>query len=244
MRHICNQGLAKEQLLEQLIIAAEQIRQEDIQICHSIGEHGQSLIPKGATIMTHCNAGALATAGYGTALGVIRSAWAKDPSIHVIANETRPFLQGARLTCYELACDGIAVKLACDNACSYLMSQGYVDCVIVGADRIAANGDTANKIGTMGVAILAKHFNIPFYVAAPRSTIDSSIADGSKITIEERPDSEVRMINSCKIIPDDVQVYNFAFDVTPNAYISAIITEVGVLKPNYLDSINWALSQK
>ena len=244
MRQICIANLSSpDTLLALLIKEALTIKAEDIDICHHIGDHGQALIPKGATIMTHCNAGALATAGYGTALGVIRSAYAHDPTIKVIANETRPFLQGARLTCYELALDGLNVTLACDNAAAHLMSHGYVDCVVVGADRIAANGDTANKIGTFGVALLAKNFNIPFYVAAPRSTIDPTISDGSQIIIEQRPDSEVRTINGQNILPDNVPVYNFAFDVTPAQYISAIITEVGVLKAPYTASIAQALAQ-
>ncbi|MBQ7738867.1 MAG: S-methyl-5-thioribose-1-phosphate isomerase [Desulfovibrionaceae bacterium] len=244
MRQIAIQnGTDPNQLLPLLLTEANSIKAQDIEICQQIGAHGQTLIPKGATVMTHCNAGALATAGYGTALGVIRSAYARDKTLKVIANETRPFLQGARLTCYELALDGINVRLACDNACAYLMSHGYVDCVVVGADRIAANGDTANKIGTFGVALLAKHFKIPFYVAAPRSTIDLTLANGSDIPIEERPASEVRTINGLNIVPSTVPVYNFAFDVTEAEYISAIITEVGILRPPYTNSIFQAFAE-
>lgn len=216
---------------------ARSMQEEDKAICYAIGEHGASLIKKGACIMTHCNAGALATAGYGTALGVIRSAFRRDPSISVISNETRPFLQGARLTCYELCEDSIPTTLACDNASALLMQKGLVDCVIVGADRIAKNGDTANKIGTFGLALLAHHFSIPFYVAAPLSTFDLSLSSGSEIPIEERTESEVRMIGQTKIVPDKARVFNYAFDVTPHAYISAIITEAGILCAPYEKSI-------
>ena len=226
-----------EDILAAFLDAAYNIQAEDIRICETLGQIGASLIPQGATIMTHCNAGALATAGYGTALGVIRAAYAKDPTIKVIANETRPFLQGSRLTCYELMQDGLPVTLACDNACAFLMSKGLVQCCVVGADRIAANGDTANKIGTLGVALLAHHFHIPFYVAAPLSTIDTQVTTGANIPIEERDPNEVKMLGNTPISPLDVPAYNFAFDVTPNEYITGIITEVGVLTAPYDASI-------
>ncbi len=190
-------------------------------------------------MLTHCNAGALATAGYGTALGVIRAAAESGKKVSVIADETRPFLQGARLTAWELARDGIPVTVACDNACALLMSRGLVQRVVVGADRIAANGDTANKIGTFGVALLARHFHIPFYVAAPLSTIDAATPDGSGIPIEQRPDREVTHVGETRLCPRDVPVFNYAFDVTPAEYISGIITEKGVLYPPYGLSI-WA----
>lgn len=184
-------------------------------------------------ILTHCNAGALATAGYGTALGVVRAAFENRKNIRVIADETRPFLQGARLTAWELQRDGIPVTVACDNACASLMSRGFVSLCVVGADRIAANGDTANKIGTLGVAILARHYGIPFYVAAPLSTIDRSTPDGKHIPIEERPASEVTTIGSTRVTPEGVPVFNFAFDVTPADLITGIITDKGLLTAPY-----------
>ena len=186
-------------------------------------------------------AGALATAGYGTALGVIRGALEAGKKVRVIADETRPFLQGARLTAWELQQDGIDVRVACDNACALLMQKGLVQCVVVGADRIAANGDAANKIGTFGVALLAKHFGIPFYVAAPLSTIDPRTPDGAHIPIEERPDREVTHVGETRIVPEGVPVFNFAFDVTPADCITGIITEKGVLRAPYGPAIAAAL---
>ena len=212
---------------------ADAMQRQDIADNRALGAFGAQLIPQGACIMTHCNAGALATAGYGTALGVIRAAWERDKSITVIANETRPFLQGARLTAYELAKEGIPVRVACDNACALLMQRGGVSCVVLGADRIAANGDTANKIGTYGVALLAHAHGVPFYVAAPRSTIDLHAPDGTAIPIEEREAREVTHVGSAQIMPDGVPVYNFAFDVTPARLITAIITDKGVLRAPY-----------
>ena len=195
---------------------------------------------KGATILTHCNAGALATVGYGTALGVVRSAFAKDNTIQVFADETRPRQQGARITTFELKMDGIPVTLITDGMCSYFMSKGMIDMVVVGADRIAANGDTANKIGTYTVAIAAKYHNIPFYIAAPLSTIDTSIETGAQIPIEERAKEEVTHINGKTICAEGVNVINPGFDVTPNELITGIITENGVLYPNYKESIKKA----
>jgi len=214
------------------------MQREDIAANRAIGAFGAPLVPQGARIMTHCNAGALATAGYGTALGVIRAAWERDKSISVIADETRPLLQGSRLTAYELAREGIPVRVACDNACAWLMRQGLVSCVVLGADRIAANGDTANKIGTYGVALLAREHGIPFYVAAPLSTIDPRTPDGTAIPIEERDVREVTYMGNTQILPDGVPAYNFAFDVTPAGLITAIITEQGVLHAPYDEAIS------
>ncbi|MEJ2201649.1 MAG: S-methyl-5-thioribose-1-phosphate isomerase [Desulfuromonadaceae bacterium] len=209
------------------------IADEDVRSNLAMGRHGEPLIPQGARILTHCNAGALATGGYGTALGVIRAAQAAGKQISVLADETRPFLQGARLTAWELQRDNIPVTLICDNMAGYLMSKGEIDCVIVGADRIAANGDTANKIGTYTVAVLAREHGLPFYVAAPLSTIDMDLSDGSQIPIEERDAREVTHCGDRQIAPDGVAVRNPSFDVTPARLISAIITERGVAKPDY-----------
>jgi methylthioribose-1-phosphate isomerase len=206
---------------------AEAIFAEDLAANHAMGDHGAKLIPDKARVMTHCNAGALATAGYGTALGVIRSA--KGKGISVIANETRPYLQGARLTAYELVQEGIPVTLITDNMAGHLMSCGEVDVIVVGADRIAANGDTANKIGTYALAVLAKRHGIPFYVAAPLSTFDPKIPDGSHIPIEERPAGEVTGYREVRWAPQGVKVRNPAFDVTPADLITGIVTEKGVV---------------
>ncbi len=209
------------------------IEAEDLQICKEIGANGADLIPAEATVLTHCNAGGLATAGYGTALGVIRAAHQNGKNIKVFADETRPWLQGARLTTWELMKDNIPVTLISDNMAGYFMAKGEITCCVVGADRIAANGDTANKIGTYGVAVLAKEHNIPFYVAAPVSTLDLSLADGIMIPIEERPASEVTHIRNLAIAPEGVAVRNPSFDVTPARYITGIITEHGVASGNY-----------
>lgn len=223
---------------------ASAIQQEDEALCRRLGRFGADLLHDGDQVLTHCNAGAFATAGYGTALGVIRAAVEQGKRISVIADETRPFLQGARLTAWELARDGIPVTVACDNACAHLMGRGMVQAVVVGADRIAANGDTANKIGTLGVAILAQHFHVPFYVAAPLSTIDATTPDGAAIPIEERPAEEVTHMGGRRITPDGVPVLNFAFDVTPAALIGGIITEAGVLRPPYGEAIARALATR
>lgn len=209
------------------------ITQEDEQLCIKLGMQGERLLPDGARVLTHCNAGALATAGYGTALGVIRAAVAAGKKISVVADETRPFLQGARLTAWELQKSNIPVTLICDNMAGYLMSKGEIDCVIVGADRIAANGDVANKIGTYTVAVLAKEHNIPFYVAAPMSTVDLSLSDGSLIPIEERAAREITHIKDIQLAPEGIEVRNPAFDVTPNRLVTAIITERGVIQGDY-----------
>jgi methylthioribose-1-phosphate isomerase len=209
------------------------IAEEDLRLNRALGRHGEALFADGARILTHCNAGALATGGYGTALGVIRSAVAAGKRISVYADETRPWLQGARLTAWELQRDGIPVTLICDNMAGWLMARGEIDAVIVGADRIAANGDTANKIGTYSVAILAREHDIPFYVAAPTSTIDLSLADGSLIPIEERGEREVTHLGEQRLAPEGIAVRNPAFDVTPARLISAIITEHGVARADY-----------
>jgi methylthioribose-1-phosphate isomerase len=209
------------------------ITQEDEQLCRKLGRQGESLIPDGARVLTHCNAGALATGGYGTALGVIRAAVEAGKKVAVIADETRPFLQGSRLTAWELQKDNIPVTLICDNMAGYLMSKGEIDCVIVGADRIAANGDVANKIGTYTVAVLAREHNLPFYVAAPISTIDLSLADGSLIPIEERDAREITHLGDRQLAPEGIAVRNPAFDVTPHRLVTAIITERGVARGDY-----------
>ena len=224
-------------LIEELTNKAIEIELDDINRCKAIGDYGAEIVPKGATILTHCNAGALATGGYGTALGVVRSAFAKDNTVKVFADETRPRQQGARLTTFELVMDGIPVTLITDGMCSYFMNKGMIDMVVVGADRIAANGDSANKIGTYTVAIAAKYHNIPFYVAAPLSTIDTSIATGNEIPIEERSREEVTHINGKIICSEKVNIINPGFDVTPNELITGIITEKGILKPDYKKSI-------
>ena len=219
------------------------IHDEDIEINKKIGKFGAQIIPEGATIQTHCNAGALATAGYGTALGVIRSAFEKDPTIRVFADETRPRLQGGKLTAWELVTDKIPVTVITDGMCGFFMQKDMIDVVVVGADRIAANGDTANKIGTYTVAIAAKEHNIPFYIAAPLSTIDISISSGKDIPIEERDREEVTHINGNRIYPEGVDIINPSFDVTPAKFITGIITEVGILKPDYINSIKVAKGQ-
>lgn len=220
-----------------LIDESQVILEEDISLCKTMGRHGAELIRNGQTILTHCNAGSLATAGYGTALGVIRAAWEQGKKINVIADETRPVLQGSRLTAWELMQDQIPVTLITDNMAGSLMRQGRIHLCVVGADRIAANGDVANKIGTYSVAVLAKAHNIPFYVAAPYSTIDLTTKSGADIPIEQRNPSEVTTIHgSHPIAPKDVAVYNPAFDVTPAEFITGIITERGVFKPTDLAS--------
>jgi methylthioribose-1-phosphate isomerase len=216
---------------------AQDMHNEDIAANKAIGRWGQSLIVDGWTVMTHCNAGALATGGYGTALGVFRAAKSAGKTVQVVANETRPFLQGARLTAYELQEDDIPVQVACDNAAAMLMSRGQIQAVVVGADRIAANGDTANKIGTYGLALLAREHGIPFFVAAPRSSIDFQMKSGQDIPIEERPAQEVTHIQGARIVPQKVGVLNYAFDVTPHELITHIITEKGVLEPPFAQSI-------
>lgn len=227
-------------LIEELKENGKKLELEDIAINKKIGDYGATVVPKGATILTHCNAGALATVGYGTALGVVRSAFANDPTVQVFADETRPRQQGARITTLELTMDGIPVTLITDGMCSYFMKKGMIDMVCVGADRIAANGDAANKIGTYTVAIAAKYHNIPFYVAAPLSTIDTSIKSGDDIVIEERSHDEVTHINGKTVCAEGVRVLNPGFDVTPHELITGIITEKGILRPDYNKSIKEA----
>jgi len=227
-----------EQVKQRLVDEALAIFQEDIDSNRALGRFGAELIPDGATVLTHCNAGALATAGdYGTALGVIRGAIDAGKRVAVIADETRPFLQGSRLTAWELSKDNIPVTIITDNMAGHVMKQGKVDCVIVGADRIAGNGDTANKIGTYMVAVLAHQHQIPFYVAAPISTIDLAIASGEGIPIEERDAKEVTHVRDHRLAPEGVNVQNFAFDVTPNELIAAIITDRGVARSPYGESL-------
>ncbi|PYS52750.1 MAG: S-methyl-5-thioribose-1-phosphate isomerase [Acidobacteria bacterium] len=227
-----------EEIKERLVTEAQKIYDEDIEANRRLGRFGGELIQDGASVLTHCNAGALATAGdYGTALGVIRGARDAGKRVAVIADETRPFLQGARLTAWELAKDEIPVTLITDNMAGHVMKQGKVDVVVVGADRIAANGDTANKIGTYMVAVLAKQHNIPFYVAAPISTLDLSLESGEEIPIEERDAREVTHVRDHKIAPDGIEVCNPAFDVTPNELIAAIITDKGVARQPYKESL-------
>lgn len=217
---------------------ARAIFDEDIKTCKSIGTYGESLIPEGGRVLTHCNAGALAAVRYGTALAPIYIASEKGRKIKVYADETRPLLQGARLTAFELADNGIDVTLICDNMSASLMAKGEVDCIFVGADRVAANGDTANKIGTLGVAVLAKHFGVPFYVCAPFSTIDFSCKSGNDIVIEQRDKGEVTdMFFKSKMTHKDASVYNPAFDITPAELITAIVTEKGVFPPDTLKII-------
>ena len=216
---------------------AAAILEEDLAVNHAIGRHGAELVPDGARILTHCTAGALATAGYGTALGVMRAARDAGKQIAVYADETRPYLQGSRLTAWELARDGIDVTVIADNAAGHLMSRGAIDLAIVGTDRTVANGDVANKIGTYQVAVLCHRHQIPFYVAAPTSTIDLSIASGDAIPIEERHGDEVRTVFGTPIAPDHVNFANPAFDVTPAELVTAIITEHGIARPPYIDSL-------
>jgi methylthioribose-1-phosphate isomerase len=220
-----------------LIDEALAMYEEDIESNKRMGRFGAELLPNSGTILTHCNAGALATAGYGTALGVIRAAVESGKRVRVLADETRPFLQGARLTAWELWKDAIDVRVISDNMAGSFMHQGLVDAVIVGADRIAANGDVANKIGTYSVAVLARQHEIPFYVAAPLSTLDLTIPDGSHIPIEQRESKEVTHIAGARVVPEGVSVFNPAFDVTPHEFVTAIITDAGVARPPYVEAL-------
>lgn len=232
-----NPKLAPDELKEKLVQEAKKIHAEDIEINKQMGRFGSRLIKNRATVLTHCNAGALATAGYGTALGVIRAAIEDGKKVKVFADETRPFLQGSRLTAWELMKDGIDTTLITDNMAGYMMKKELIDLVIVGADRIAANGDVANKIGTYSVAVLAREHKIPFYVAAPISTIDLSIKNGDKIPIEERDRKEVTHIKNIPIAPDRIKVKNPAFDVTPNKLVTAIVTERGIARKPFKKSL-------
>jgi methylthioribose-1-phosphate isomerase len=230
-------GLPHPEIVERMIQEARQIRSEDIAICRAIGRHGEPLVPDGKTVLTHCNAGALATAGYGTALGVIRAAFEAGKKIDVFADETRPFLQGSRLTAWELQQDGIPTTIITDNMAGHFLRSGRIGCVVVGADRIAANGDVANKIGTYSVAVLAKENGVPFYVAAPVSTFDLTLTCGDAIPIEQRSASEVTHVFGVPIAPENIAVENPAFDVTPARYVTAIVCERGVARPPYEESL-------
>ncbi len=226
-----------DQIKRVLVEEAIRICEEDIAINERIATNGKPLIQDGDNVLSHCNAGALATAGCGTALGVVRAAWDEGKKIHVFVDETRPVLQGARLTAWELTKEKIPATLIADNMAGFLMKQGKINKVIVGADRIAANGDVANKIGTYSLAVLAKEHKVPFYVAAPLSTMDLSVKNGDEIPIEERDPKEITTIRGIRVAPEGMQVYNPAFDVTPNHYITAIVTEAGVLHPPYKTEI-------
>jgi methylthioribose-1-phosphate isomerase len=225
------------QIKQALIEEAQRMHAEDIAANQAMGRHGATLMPASGGVLTHCNAGALATAGYGTALGVIRAAVEQGKKIHVYADETRPFLQGSRLTAWELMKDGIPTTVISDNMAGAMMSQGKIGAIIVGADRIAANGDVANKIGTYTVAILAKEHGIPFYVAAPTSTVDLDCPTGSQIPIEQRNAREVTHIAGKQMVPDGVEIENPAFDVTPAKYVAAIITEKGIARAPFGESL-------
>src|SRR5580692_11052745 len=236
-------GASREELVRRMIEEAKNIRLDDIAICRAMGKHGAPLVPDGKTVLTHCNAGALATAGYGTALGVIRAAWEAGKKIDVFADETRPFLQGSRLTAWELQQDGIPTTIITDNMAGHFLRSGRIGCVIVGADRIASNGDVANKIGTYSVAVLAKENGVPFYVAAPVSTFDLTLASGDQIPIEQRPSSEVTHMYGVHVAPENIAVENPAFDVTPARYVTAIICEHGIAREPYKESLR-ALASK
>lgn len=240
MLKTARQTLGTVDYLKQVLLeTAQQINAEDIQTCQAIGDHGLAALPKSPSklrLLTHCNAGALATAGYGTALGVVRSTWTAERLERVYADETRPRLQGAKLTAWECVQEGIPVTVITDNMAAHCMSRGMIDAVVVGADRIAANGDTANKIGTYSVALIAKAHNIPFLVAAPLSTIDFNITDGSQIPIEERDPAEVYQVDETILCPPGVEYYNPAFDVTPAELITAIVTEFGAFAPNQIQA--------
>src|SRR5688572_30209641 len=230
-------GCSVDEIKQCLEDDARRIHDEDVQSCRDMGAHGAALVPQDARILTHCNAGALATAGYGTALGVIRAAAEQGKNVAVLADETRPFLQGARLTAWELIKDGINTTVITDNMAGSMMRLGHVDLVVVGADRIAANGDVANKIGTYSVAVLAREHGLPFYVAAPLSTIDLATPDGAGIPIEERKAREVTHVAGSRVTPAGAHIRNPAFDVTPAKYVTAIITERGIARPPYTESL-------
>jgi methylthioribose-1-phosphate isomerase len=235
--HASLAAVSRRERVRAMAAEAQQIRLEDIATCRAIGRNGAELVPDGKTVLTHCNAGALATAGYGTALGVIRAAVEAGKKIDVFAGETRPFLQGARLTAWELQQDGIATTLITDNMAGHFLHSGRIGCVVVGADRIAANGDVANKVGTYSLAVLAKENGVPFYVAAPVSTFDLTLASGDLIPIEQRAASEVTHVFGVPVAPENIAVENPAFDVTPARYITAIVCERGVARPPYKESL-------
>ena len=236
-------GLSPEEIEKELVAEADRVAHEDIESCRRIGQYGAELLAGGSLVMTHCNAGGLATGGYGTALGVIRGAVEAGKPLRVLASETRPYLQGARLTAWELARDGIPVEIITDSMGGHFLSRGGVAAVIVGADRIAANGDTANKIGTYSLAVLAKENGVPFYVAAPVTTVDFDCPDGAAIPIEERSSGEVLSFGGQSIAPPGVTARYVAFDVTPARYITAIVTDEGICRPPYEGSLRKALGR-
>ena len=237
MMSVARRSGSRQDAIANLITEAQRIQDEDEEANKRMGEFGAELLTPGSAVLTHCNTGALATGGYGTALGIIRTAWEAGKLSRVFATETRPFLQGSRLTAWELVQIGINANLICDMASGQLMRQGAVDAVIVGADRVAANGDVANKTGTYTLAVLAKENGVPFYVAAPTSTIDMSLASGDSITIEERPAEEVTHFAGERIAPEGMGGLNPAFDVTPNEYVAAIVTEKGVVRSPYCEGL-------
>jgi len=239
---IANSESDTNSIKQRLLTEAIAMEKEDEVINRQMGDHGKDLIPEGGSVLTHCNAGALATAAFGTAVGVIRANWENGKHFSVFNTETRPFLQGARLTAWEFQKLGIPSTLVVDSAAGMLMRRGEIGCVITGADRIAANGDTANKIGTYTLAVLAKENGIPFYVAAPISTVDMSLSNGDQIEIEERSSDEVTEFRGVQIAPEGVEAYNPGFDVTPAKYVSAIITEAGIARPPFNESLNWAVN--
>lgn len=241
MLDVANQHADAPSIRAALLAEAQRLQQEDEDANRRMGAHGAALMPEGGVVLTHCNTGALATAGYGTALGVIRAAWEGGKRFQVFATETRPILQGARLTTWELVQLGIPATLVVDSAAGMLMRGGEVSCVITGADRIAANGDTANKIGTYSLSVLAKEHGLPFYIAAPTSTVDLSIASGDDIPIEERDVSEVTGFREVRTAAEGIAARNPAFDVTPHRYIDAIVTEQGVSRPPYTESLDLAV---
>ena len=230
-------GRSTDEIRDALVAEARRVHDEDVASCRALGAHGAAVVPDDARVLTHCNAGALATGGYGTALGVIRAAVERGKRLVVFADETRPFLQGARLTAWELVRDGIDTTVITDSMAGPLMREGTIDVVVVGADRIAANGDVANKIGTYTVAILAHEHGVPFYVAAPASTVDPATPDGAHIPIEERGEREITHVGSSRVTPEGAGVWNPAFDVTPHRLIAGIITEHGICRPPYTESL-------
>jgi methylthioribose-1-phosphate isomerase len=236
-KHSRREGASIDEIRKQLVVEAQDIHREDVESNRRMGIFGADLIPDNATVLTHCNAGSLATAGFGTALGVVYAAVEAGKRVRVFADETRPFLQGSRLTAWELAKENIPVTLIVDSMAGHFLKSGEIDCVIVGADRIAANGDVANKIGTYMVAIAAHENNVPFYVAAPLSTVDRTLTTGSEIPIESRGDEEVTHFRGQQVAPEGVKVANPAFDVTPHRYVSAIITDAGVAREPYDTSL-------
>lgn len=243
LAHALHQRTATNDLIERLLVEAHAIRDEDEAMCYAIGEWGAQLLHEGANVLTHCNAGGLATAGYGTALAPIKTAHTQGKQVHVFVDETRPFLQGARLTTWELQDAGIPQTLITDNMAGYFMRQGAIDCIIVGADRIVANGDVANKIGTYSLAVLAQAHNIPFYVAAPTSTLDLSMSSGDDIPIEQRDPREVTYLAGQLLAPEGVQAAHPAFDITPHTLITAIITERGIIEPPFEPNIHRIMQQ-